>query len=452
MGKRRILVADDDGGLRRIVKHNLTQRGYEVLLASDGAEALQQFKDDPPDLTVADLKMPGLDGLELLREIKRLDKAAIVVMITGHATVQTAVEAMKAGAYDYIVKPFDREELQFVVDKALASKSIDDGTLRLRQQRADRASLTNVVGDCGRMQKIFDQVARIALTDSTVLIHGESGTGKELVARAIHTASARGQKPFVAVNCTAIPENLLESELFGHTQGAFTGATADKRGKFEAAHGGTVFLDEVVDLHPGLQVKLLRVLQEKTVDKVGVATPIPVDVRVVAATNRDLGQALRSGQLREDLFYRLSVIPLRLPPLRERKEDIPALVEHFVRKHGGGHPCRVEPDVLQAFDRHGWPGNVRELENAIQQALAMRAQPDRITLADIPDPIKAPRIVAPLNLHIPDEGLKMDEVEKQLIALALQQAGGNQTRAAELLGMTRQALIRRLRKHGLSEQ
>jgi len=445
---RTILLADDDDSLRRITEHNLSQHGYTVLAAKDGEEALRLFKQHAVHLTVADLKMPGLDGLELLREIRRLDKAAIVVMITAHGSIETAVQAMRDGAYDYIAKPFDRDDLQKVVQKALQWKSANDQIQDLRQQLARHVSLPNIVGACALMQKLFDQVARIAQTDSTVFIQGESGTGKELIARTIHFASPRADKPFIIVNCATLPEDIMESELFGHVKGAFTDAKTDKLGKFEAADEGSIFLDEVVELRPELQVKLLRVLQEKTVDKVGATTPIPVDVRVIAATNRDLDLALKSGKLREDLYYRLSVIPLRLPPLRERKDDIPALVQHFLIERNAPQ-CRVAPEVLDAFQRYDWPGNVRELENLIERTLVLRAKPDVITLDDIPEHIKSSRVPDTLQLGIPDKGISFDEVERKLLTLALQKAEGNQTRAAELLGMTRQTLLYRAQKHGL---
>jgi len=430
------------------MEHTLGQHGYAVLAAKDGADALRLFRQHAVHLTIADLKMPGLDGLELLREIRRLDKAAIVVMITAHGSIETAVQAMKDGAYDYIVKPFNREDLQKVVEKALQWKSANDQIQDLRQQLAPHVSLPHIVGTGPLMRKLFDQVARIAQTDSTVFLQGESGTGKELIAHAIHSASPRADKPFIIVNCATLPENIMESELFGHVKGSFTDAKTDKMGKFEAADEGSIFLDEVVELRPELQVKLLRVLQEKTVDKVGATTPIPVDVRVIAATNRDLDQALKSGKLREDLYYRLSVIPLRLPPLRERKDDIPALVEHFLIERNAPQ-CRVAPEVLDAFKRYDWPGNVRELENVIEQTLVLRAKPDAITLDDIPEHIKSSRLPDALQLGIPDKGINLDNVEKKLITFALEKAEGNQTRAAELLGITRQTLLYRAQKHGL---
>jgi two-component system NtrC family response regulator len=318
----------------------------------------------------------------------------------------------------------------------------------LRQELADRFSLDNIIGASSKMKRIYDMVARVAKSDSTVLLQGESGTGKELIARAIHFNSSRAKKPFITINCSAIPENLMESELFGHVKGAFTGAVKDKAGKFEAADGGTIFLDEIGDIRKDLQVKLLRVLQEKSIDKVGSTQDINVDVRVIAATNILLETAIEEGKFREDLFYRISVIPILLPPLRERKDDITLLVQHFMTKHGG-KDCKMLPEVLDILNRYDWPGNVRELENIIERAIVLKKEDNVISPEDVPDHIKRKQSSSQMSLEIPDEGLKLEEVEKALIINALNKAGQNQTRAAELLNISRQTLIYRMQKYDI---
>jgi two-component system NtrC family response regulator len=392
--------------------------------------------------------MEKVDGLELLEEIKRLKSNALVIMITAHGSIETAVKAMKLGAYDYITKPFNRDELQIIIEKAQNLQSLMSENIRLRQELADRFSLGNIIGASSKMKRIYDMVARVAKSDSTVLLQGESGTGKELIARAIHFNSSRAKKPFITVNCSAIPENLMESELFGHVKGAFTGAVKDKVGKFEAAEGGTIFLDEIGDIRKDLQVKLLRVLQEKSIDKVGSTQDINVDVRVIAATNILLETAIEEGKFREDLFYRISVIPILLPPLRERKDDIPLLVQHFMAKHGG-KDCKMLSEVLDILNRYDWPGNVRELENIIERAIVLKKEDNVINPEDLPDHIKIKQLRSQMSLEIPDEGVKLEEVEKALIINALNKAGQNQTRAAELLNISRQTLIYRMQKYDI---
>jgi two-component system NtrC family response regulator len=443
-----ILIADDDESLRRVIEYNLSNKGYRVLLANNGNEALNIFKSEDVDIVITDIKMEKVDGLELLEEIKRLKSNALVIMITAHGSIETAVKAMKLGAYDYITKPFNRDELQIIVEKAQNLQSLMSENIRLRQELADRFSLGNIIGASSKMKRIYDMVARVAKSDSTVLLQGESGTGKELIARAIHFNSSRAKKPFITVNCSAIPENLMESELFGHVKGAFTGAVKNKVGKFEAAEGGTIFLDEIGDIRKDLQVKLLRVLQEKSIDKVGSTQDINVDVRVIAATNILLETAIEEGKFREDLFYRISVIPILLPPLRERKDDIPLLVQHFMAKHGG-KDCKMLSEVLDILNRYDWPGNVRELENIIERAIVLKKEDNVINPEDIPDHIKIKQLRSQMSLEIPDEGVKLEEVEKALIINALNKAGQNQTRAAELLNISRQTLIYRMQKYDI---
>ena len=443
-----ILIADDDESLKRVIEYNLSNKGYRVLLANNGNEALNIFKSEDVDIVITDIQMEKVDGLELLEEIKRLKSNALVIMITAHGSIETAVKAMKLGAYDYITKPFNRDELQIIIEKAQNLQSLMSENIRLRQELADRFSLDNIIGASSKMKRIYDMVARVAKSDSTILLQGESGTGKELIARAIHFNSSRAKKPFITVNCSAIPENLMESELFGHVKGAFTGAIKDKAGKFEAAEGGTIFLDEIGDVRKDLQVKLLRVLQEKSIDKVGSTQDINVDVRVIVATNILLETAIEEGKFREDLFYRISVIPILLPPLRERKDDITLLVQHFMTKHGG-NDCKMLPEALDILNRYDWPGNVRELENIIERAIVLKEEDNVISPEDIPDHIKRKQSSSQMSLEIPDEGLNLEEVEKALIINAMNKAGQNQTRAAELLNISRQTLIYRMQKYDI---
>jgi two component, sigma54 specific, transcriptional regulator, Fis family len=444
--KKTILISDDDESLRRVIEYNLSNRGYRLLLASNGEDALNIFKSEDVDIVVTDIKMEKMDGLELLENIKRLNSNALVIMITAYGSVETAVKAMKLGAYDYITKPFDRDELQIMIEKGLSLQNLMSENLRLKQELAYRFKLDNVIGDSSKMKSIFDLVARVAKSDSSVLLQGESGTGKELIARAIHFNSLRAKKPFVTVNCSAIPGNLMESEMFGYVKGAFTGAIKDKLGKFEAADGGTIFLDEIGDMDRDLQVKLLRVLQEKSIDKVGATQNSFVDVRVITATNISLETAIKEGKFREDLFYRISVIPILLPPLRDRKDDIPLLAQHFLSKHGNGN-CKMLPEVFEILNRYDWPGNVRELENIIERAIVLKIKENVIGSEDIPEHIRTKQFYSPMSLEIPEEGIKLEEVEKGLIINALKKSGQNQTRAAELLGITRNTLIYRLEKY-----
>jgi two-component system NtrC family response regulator len=443
-----ILITDDDESLRRVIEYNLSNKGYRLLLASNGEEALNIFKSENVDIVVTDIKMEKMDGLELLENIKRLNSNVLVIMITAHGSIETAVKAMKLGAYDYITKPFDRDELQIMIEKGLNLQALMSENIRLRQELTDRFRLDNVIGTSSKMKGIFDMVGRVAKSDSSILLHGESGTGKELIARAIHFNSSRAKNPFITVNCSAIPQNLMESEMFGYVKGAFTGAIKDKIGKFEAADGGTIFLDEIGDMDKDLQVKLLRVLQEKSIDKIGSTQNIHVDVRVIAATNIPLEIAIKEGKFREDLYYRISVIPILLPPLRDRKDDIPLLIQHFINKQGGGD-CKILPEALDILNHYDWPGNVRELENIIERAMVLKKKDNVIGSEDIPEHIKTKQFYSPMSLEIPDEGIKLEEVERELIINALKKSGQNQTRAADLLGITRNTLIYRLEKYNI---
>ncbi|KKM62124.1 hypothetical protein LCGC14_1524840 [marine sediment metagenome] len=441
-----ILIADDDENLRRIIEYNLSNKGYRVLLASNGEEALDIFKNDDVDIAVTDIKMEKIDGIELLEEIKKLKSNALVIMITAHGSIETAVKAMKLGAHDYITKPFDRDELQIVIEKALNLQSLMVENIRLRQELTDRFSLNNVIGVSSKMKKIYDLVARVAKSDSTVLLQGESGTGKELIARAIHFNSSRAEKPFVTVNCSAIPENLLESELFGYVKGAFTGAIKDKPGKFEAANSGTIFLDEIGDIRKDLQAKLLRVLQEKSIDKVGATQNIYVDVRVIAATNILLEIAVKEGKFREDLYYRISVIPILLPPLRERKDDIIPLAKHYIHKFNKEFNKEVKgltPEIEAVLKNYTWPGNIRELKNVIERAVLICDN----TLIGPEHLSGSIRSAESFVDEAVGEGLSIDDYTRAFVS-GYQDSMGEQE-LADRLGITRKTLWEKRKKWGL---
>lgn len=385
---RTILVADDEPNIRRVLEAMFSKDGFTVLTAENGKRAVDIAATQPIDLLISDLIMPDMTGVEVLRSVKDLQPECAAIMITAYGTIKTAVEAMRLGAYNYITKPFDMDEVRIQVKKALENRTLREENMRLKQQLRANYRFDQIVGTSGRMQELFKVIERAANSRATVLIRGESGTGKELIARALHYNSARANKPFVAVSCAALPESLLESELFGHEKNAFTGAATQRQGRFELAHQGTLFLDEVAEIPPGLQVKLLRVLQEREFERIGGTKTIKVDVRLVAATNKDLERAVAEKQFREDLYYRLQVIQVFVPPLRERREDIPALVEHFLAKYNAENARnieRVSREALEPLMRYSYPGNVRELENAIERAVVM-AEPDarEITLDLLP--------------------------------------------------------------------
>ncbi len=449
MKKPSILLIDDDDSLRRVIEFSLTEAGYAVSAAASGEEGLRLFERNSFDAVITDITMPGIDGMEVLARVRRRDARLPVIVITAYGTIENAVEAMKEGAFDYITKPFNRDELRLTLDKALTMRRLEKENVELRAEIRGRYSFGSIVGSSEKIKEVLDLAGRVAASDATVLITGESGTGKELLAKGIHYNSLRANGPFVAVNCAAIPENLIESELFGHVKGAFTGAVRDREGKFELAGGGTLFLDEIGDLRTDLQAKILRALQERQVDRVGGSRPVSVDVRVIAATNKDVERLVREGNFREDLYYRLTVITVRMPPLRERRDDIPLLVEHFIRKFNPSAAVRVSPDALAALTAYGWPGNVRELENVIERASVLK-RGDTVTLAELPDKLKKEKAsVENIVLNLPDEGISLEELEKNLIIKALEKYKGNQTRAAEYLGITRPTLIYRMEKYGI---
>jgi two-component system NtrC family response regulator len=450
-----VLLIDDDDSLRRVVEYNLREEGYRVLTAGDGATGLQAFQGETVDLVLTDVRMPEMDGLELLTRLKAMQPDLPVVMLTAHGTIDSAVEAMKLGASDYLRKPFNREQLKAAVRKALEVAALTSENRYLRQVVAERFSFASMIAGARVMRAVTDTAARVAQSDTTVLLEGESGTGKELLAKAIHFHSTRAKGPFVTINCGAIPEQLLESELFGHRRGSFTGAVADKQGKFEAADRGTIFLDEIGDLPTLLQVKILRVLQEREIDKVGETRPIRVDVRVIAATNRDLEKMIADGTFRDDLYYRLAVVSIRVPPLRERSDDIPLLVDHFLTKHAeklGRERPTMEKAVYSAFNLYAWPGNIRELENVIERALVLDKD-GMLGLDDLPERLRTrEQRVANLRMELPDEGVSLEDVERELLLAALQKHNWNQTRAAAFLNITRSALLYRMQKFGLERE
>lgn len=455
MIRRTILVVDDDESLRRVTQLQLEESGYALKTASSGVEALRLLEEYPPELVITDLKMPGMSGLELLKRIRESYPEVTVVMITAFGTVQTAVEAMKAGAYDYITKPIDYEELILVVNRAMEHQELVEEVRALRLSLDQKYGFESIIGRSKTLLTVLEMASRVAQRDSTVLIRGETGTGKELLAKAIHQNSRRKERPFVTINCGAIPKDLLESELFGHVKGSFTGAFAPKKGKVEIADGGTLFLDEIGELPLELQVKLLRLIQQGEVEKVGATSPATVDVRIIAATHRNLQNLIEDGTFREDLFYRLAVIPLELPPLRERLEDIPELVQHLFLKAKQKHDLpqlRLAPELVNNFCRYRWPGNVRELENVIER-LVVLAVTDEIAVTDLPDFLRRHGAGAEdLNLELPPQGISLEAVEKELIEKALKRFDWNQTKAASFLDVSRRTLIYRMEKHGIRKE
>jgi DNA-binding NtrC family response regulator len=450
--KKRILVVEDEEKLRRVIELQLASSGFDVDKAAAAEEALRIV--DRADLVLTDLRLPNMDGLQFLSLIRRQNAQVPVVMMTAFGSVETAVEAMKAGATDFLLKPFSLDHLMQVVYKALEMRALRDENRKLKEELGRRYEFDNIIGRSAIMQEIFATIERVAPTRATVLLAGESGVGKDLIARAIHFHSPRRDRPLVKINCTAIPENLMESELFGYEKGAFTGANTSKPGKFEQADTGTVFLDEIGDVPGQIQVKLLRVLQEREFERLGSNATRHIDVRVIAATNQDLRAALEQGTFREDLYYRLNVVPLNIPSLRERKPDIPFLANHFVQKLAPDAGCEVESITDAAMEKlmaYHWPGNVRELENVIERSLVMAtgAQLDvsDIKLESAPRP-RAQAAGAGDPAFLPD-GLTLDQYEQEIIKEALRRADGNKSQAARLLGLTRNALRYRLTQMGM---
>ncbi|HEV2425018.1 MAG TPA: sigma-54 dependent transcriptional regulator [Terriglobia bacterium] len=454
-----ILIVEDEPKMQRLLTLTLTEEGYTAQATGDAESGLKLLRSEPVDLVITDLKLPGVGGLEFLQAVKRTNGDLPVIVMTAYGSVNTAVEAMKSGASDYVLKPFSLDEMKLIVRKELDVHRLREENRSLREALGERYEFKNIVAQSPKMQQVLATVARVAPTSSTVLLGGESGVGKDLVARAIHEHSRRAAGPFVKINSTAIPENLLESELFGYEKGAFTGAATSKPGKFELADKGTLFLDEIGDVPPATQVKLLRVLQEREFERLGGTRTLKVDVRLVAATNRDLRAALEQGAFREDLYYRLNVVPINIPALREHKEDIPALVEHFIRQQApeaGKAITGISPEAVRILVNFHWPGNVRELRNIIERATALSAG-GRIEAADIQLDLAPPRAGAAESsaapgIAFPPEGTTLDQFEEEIIREALRRAAGNKSQAARLLGLSRNALRYRLSKMGLADE
>lgn len=453
-----MLIVDDELSMREVLERVFRREGYTVHLADNGARALEMIRDHVYDLVLSDVRMPTLTGMELLAECRHISSETMVILMTAYGTVESAREAFKMGADDFIQKPFDIDEIKLVVRNALEKSRLRKDVVLLRRELSDRGRLENIIGRSTIMQNIFRMIETVAPTTSTVLITGESGTGKELVANAIHTCSPRANERFVSINCGAFVETLLESELFGYMKGSFTGAVANKKGLFESAHGGTIFLDEIGEMSLSMQVKLLRVLQARRVRRVGGTEEIPVDTRVVAATNRNLSQMVEEGTFRKDLFYRVSVIPIEIPPLRERRDDIRELADHFLKKYARmvDRPIlRISEEALRYLEKYDWPGNVRELESAIERAVAFEStseiRPERLTETILKyNPAK---ITSAFDL--PADGINLEgfiaEIEKSYILQALRRTHGNQTRAAELLKMSVRSLRHLLDKHKIRQ-
>lgn len=450
-----ILVVDDEKGQRDILKKILANQGYEVLTSPNAADGLRLFKENEIDVVLTDLKMPGMDGLEFLKGIIKEGPHATVVIMTAHGTINSAVEAMKLGAFDYLTKPFEMDEMLIVIKKAVERTNLHKENTLLREQLEERFSIDGIIGKSGVMQDVFKILKKVCESNSTVLIYGESGTGKELIAKAIHYNSRRTDKPFMAINCAAIPETLLESELFGYERGAFTGAGARKTGLFEAAGSGTLFLDEIAEFSTSLQAKLLRVIQEREIRRLGGNENIKVDVRIIAATNKRLEDEIKAGRFRADLFYRLNIIALKLPPLRDRKEDIPELAEYFVKKcsnAGGRKVTGISREAMNLLINYTWPGNVRQLESAIERAILLADDTAFIETNLLPREVS--ECIYPtskMDFEIPTGGISFEELEREIIIKAMEKANWVIAGAAHLLGMSYKTLQYRLNKFDIKK-
>jgi DNA-binding NtrC family response regulator len=448
-----ILIVEDEAKMRRLLELNLGEEGFTTFSAGDAESGLKLLRENSIDLVVTDLKLPGMNGLEFLQAVKHQNSALPVVVMTAFGTVETAVEAMKAGASDYVLKPFSLAEMRMVIHKELDVHNLREENRSLREALGKRYAHPNIVAQSPKMQEVLAIVERVAPTNSTVLLGGETGVGKDLIARAIHQKSRRASGPFIKINSPAIPENLLESELFGYEKGAFTGAVASKPGKFELADKGTLFLDEIGDVPPAIQVKLLRVLQEREFERLGGTRTVKVDVRLVAATNRDLRAALEEGTFREDLYYRLNVVPIDIAPLRERKEDIPGLVHLFISRFSAESDkpiAAITPEAMQILVNYHWPGNVRELQNILERACAL-AKGTTLDASDIHIDSRPARAADSANHFLPD-GMTLEQWEDEMIQEALKRANGNKSQAARLLGLSRNALRYRLSKIGIADE
>ncbi len=454
MRKPKILVVDDEHLIRWSLEQSLLKQGYDVVTAASGEDALRMVQEDAPELILLDIQLPGLDGLEVLERVKDIDEDILVIMVTALGVLETAVKAMRMGAYDYINKPFNLDELSIIIKKALETKELRKEVAHLRSTQSSKYGIDKIIGGSSHMHQVLEMVRKVAQSDaSTVLIQGESGTGKELIARAIHFESSRADKPFMAINCAAMPETLLESELMGHEKGAFTDAKSQKKGLFEIADGGTLFLDEIGDMDVGMQAKLLRVLEERTFRRIGGTKEIPVDVRIVSATNQELLQKIEEKSFRNDLYYRLQVIPIYLPPLRERPEDITPLVDFFIGHYNrefGKSVKGVSKMASKFLLEYEWPGNVRELRNIIERAIILESE-ETLMLEHLPNELVSRAggtSSGPMSLRIPPEGVDIEDIERELIRQSLEIAEGNQSKAAKKLNLGIDAFRYRMKKFG----
>jgi len=452
--KAKILVVDDEHLIRWSLEQSLKKQGYEVSTAGTGEEALKLVHDDPPELMLLDIQLPGMDGLEVLEKVKEVDEDVIVIMVTALGVLETAVKAMRMGAHDYINKPFNLDELSIVIKKALETRELRKEVAHLRSTQSEKYGIDKIIGKSRHMNQVLEMVRKVAKSDaSTVLILGESGTGKELIAKAIHYESARADKPFMAINCAAMPETLLESELMGHEKGAFTDAKSQKKGLFEVADGGTIFLDEIGDMEIGMQAKLLRVLEERTFRRIGGTKEIPVDVRVVSATNQELLKKIEEKTFRNDLYYRLQVIPIYLPPLRERRDDIMPLTEFFIAHYSrefGKNIKGISKMARKFLEEYDWPGNVRELRNIIERAIILENE-EMLMLEHLPGELitrAGDGGSSPFSFRIPPEGVDIEDVERELIRQSLEMSEGNQSQAAKRLNLGIDAFRDRMKKFG----
>ncbi len=450
--KTRILIVDDEVDALGLMDELFKRNGYETFIAHNGLEALAQIREIEPDIMISDMIMPEMDGMELLEIVRKKYPSIAVIMNTAHGTIETAVEAMKKGAKDYILKPIRLDEILSKVANFAHMSSLMRENDYLREQLNDKYNFDNIIGRTPKMLELFELIKAIAPINSTILIRGENGTGKELIAKAIHFSSKRVKKQLVDLNCGVLAENLLESELFGHVKGAFTGAIKDKIGKFELADGGTIFLDEIGEISPNIQVKLLRVLQEREFERLGGTDKIKVDVRIIAATNKDLEKAIKEQAFRQDLFYRLNVIPIEVPPLRDRADDIPILVAHFVKKYSQAFEkkiVQIDDDMIDVLQAHDWPGNIRELENVIERAIVL-SKSDRLSVEDLPQNIVYSNMIAVPELQAEEDSSLTNQVdifEKTLITRALKECNNNRVRAAKKLGIHRSTFMSKLKKH-----
>lgn len=448
----KILLVDDDDSLRRVLEFQLSEAGYEIVSESDGREGLKRYSAEEFDCVITDWRMPKMTGSQLLQQATAINSEVPVIVITAFGDVDTAVEAMRGGAFDFITKPFNRQDILLTVEKALKYGGVLAENRRLRRQVHEEFRIENVIGTSEKMLQVFDLVERVSKTNVTVLIEGESGTGKELIAKGIHFSGTRKNNPFIAINCAAIPESLIEAELFGYKKGAFTGAAQESKGKFEEANGGTLFLDEISAMPLQSQTRLLRVLQEQEVTRLGENNPRKVDVRIIAATNETLPELIKENTFREDLYYRLAVVPITIPPLRERREDIPILIEHFLTRSASKHgikPPKIEREVIKVFFDYAWMGNVRELENLVERMIVL-SDGDSLTLDDVPLSLKTqPSQTGELWFSLPTDPINLDNLEREIIRTSLQRNDGNQSLTSRYLGITRSALIYRMQKYGL---